>query len=89
MENTLAPLLEKEDSADDGGTTSLPQIDNNIGSLVMLPSRRRAQSLTRNMLTTRLEEEVEEEEEEEVLDEIKGSCDNVFRKTNLDLGPVR
>ena len=33
------------------------------------------------MLTTRLEEEV--------LDEIKGSCDNVFRKTNLDLGPVR
>ena len=65
----------------------MPQMDNNIGSLVMLPSRRRAQSLTRNMLTTRLEEEVEEEEE--VLDEIKGSCDNVFRKTNLDLGPVR
>ena len=89
MENTLAPLLEKEDSADDGGTTSLPQMDNNIGPLVMLPSRRRAQSLTRNMLTTRLEEEVEEEEEEEVLDEIKGSCDNVFCKTNLDLGPVR
>ena len=90
MEKTLAPLLEKEDPQDDGGEmgcTSMPHIED--GSVPVIASRRRAHSLTKNMSIMKLEEEEEEEVGEEEVDEIKGSCDNVFRKSNLDMGPVR
>ena len=91
MEKTLAPLLEKEDLQDDGGDMGAASLPNSEGgSIPAMASRRRAHSLTKNMLTGKVEEEEEEEEEDEG-EEMKRSCDNVFRKSNLDtnIGPVR